>query len=115
MNRSLQPYRGTAAWLIQRVSAIAMVFLIPLKMYTGYALALKVPWPSNWSSALHANAAIDITVLLCLYLHMFYGIRVILIDLGWIREDRWFWRMSTLALTLFVVSVWWLYIRQPAA
>jgi succinate dehydrogenase/fumarate reductase cytochrome b subunit len=110
----LQPYRGTIAWLVQRLSAIALVFLVPLKMYTGYAMSGKLPWPSAkyGPETFHANTIIDITILLCLFLHAFYGIRVILMDLGWIREDRWFWRATILALGMFALSIYWLYIRQ---
>ncbi|MGI8906406.1 MAG: hypothetical protein ACR2IE_07955 [Candidatus Sumerlaeaceae bacterium] len=112
-SRSLQMYRGTFAWLIQRVSALALVVLVPLKMYSGYALLGKVPWPESIGpDAVHASTTSDVLILLCLYLHALYGIRVILIDVGWIREDRWFWRMSILALTLFALSIYWLYFRQ---
>ena len=35
--KRFQSYRGTWAWLIQRVSAVALFLLIPVKIYTGWA------------------------------------------------------------------------------
>lgn len=106
------PYRGTVAWLIQRVSAIIMVVLLPLKLYTGWAARDRLPWVLPWSpKLLHFNAALDITLLLCLLVHMAYGVRVLLIDLGVIREDRWFWRFTGAALALFALIVWAVYLR----
>jgi len=106
------PYRGTVAWLLQRISAIVMVVLLPLKLYTGWAARDKLPWVLPGSpKQLHFNAALDIVLLLCLLIHMAYGIRVMLIDAGVIREDRWFWRFTGGALGLFFVVVYFVYLR----
>jgi hypothetical protein len=37
---------------------------------------------------------------------------VILIDLGAIREDRFFWRTLTAALGIFGFAVWFVYIHE---
>lgn len=113
-SRELQPYRGTIAWLLQRVTALLLVFLIPLKIYTGYASVYpnKVPWFRSGSAAeVHANNAVDIALLFCVLLHAFYGVRVILIDFGWIREDRFFWGASATAAVIFVFAVYYLYVH----
>ena len=118
IERRYQSYRGTWAWLIQRFSAIGLFLLIPLKIYTGWAARDKVPWPDTWMSTkkLHFNstlqAGLDIALLLFFFLHAFYGLRVILIDLGVIRENRWFWRTLSAALAVFGFLVWLVYIRQ---
>lgn len=115
--KRFQSYRGTWAWLIQRISAIGLFFLIPIKIYTGWAADEKVPYPDFKLSAadLHAASAlgekIDIALLLFFLLHGFYGLRVILIDVGALREDRWFWRTMAVALGLFALAVWWVYLR----
>jgi len=44
-------------------------------------------------------------------LHGFYGLRVILIDVGAIREDRFFWRTLILALAIFGMAVWFVYVQ----
>ena len=46
-------------------------------------------------------ASLDILLLLFFLLHGLYGLRVILIDVGWLREDRFFWRTLGAALLIF--------------
>src|SRR5215475_2920632 len=111
--RRFQNYRGTWAWLIQRISAICLFLLIPIKIYTGWAAKGKVPdLPEALGSAkqVHFNATIDTLLLLFFLLHGFYGLRVILIDFGVIREDKFFWRMLIVAMAIFVFLVWFVYI-----
>lgn len=115
--RRFQSYRGTWAWLIQRFSAIGLFLLIPVKIYTGWAAVDRVPYPDFMISATNLHSAsrlgerIDITLLLCFLLHGFYGLRVILIDVGVLREERWFWRTLTLASMIFSAAVWQVYFR----
>lgn len=112
--RNFQSYRGTWAWLTQRISAILLFLLIPLKIYSGWAARGKVHYP-DWmgsSKKLHFNSAIDILLLLCFLLHGFYGLRVILIDFGVIREDKFFWRTLTAVLAIFAAAVYYVYIRE---
>ena len=116
--RRFQSYRGTWAWLIQRVSAIGLFLLIPIKIYTGWASDDRVPYPEFMMSASKVHSAsrlgerIDIALLLFFLLHGFYGLRVILIDCGVLKEDRWFWRTLTAALGLFALAVWQVYVRK---
>jgi succinate dehydrogenase hydrophobic anchor subunit len=114
MPKRFQAYRGTWAWLIQRVSAVVLFVLIPVKIYTGWAAHQKVPYPETWTPSyqIHFNAAIDITLLLCFLLHGFYGLRVILIDVGAMREDTFFWRTLVAALGLFAFTVWFVYVHK---
>jgi len=112
--KRFQNYRGTWAWITQRVSAIGLFLLIPIKIYTGWAARDMVPYPENWTSGkrIHLNSGIDIALLFFFLLHGFYGLRVILIDFGILREDRWFWRTLTMALGIFGVTVWFVYFRE---
>lgn len=115
--KRFQSYRGTWAWLTQRVSAIGLFLLIPLKIYTGWANDEKVPYPDFMMRPgdLHAASSLgeklDIALLLFFLLHGLYGLRIILIDLGVLREERWFWRTLTLALGTFALAVWQVYVR----
>jgi len=114
VNRNFQSYRGTWAWLLQRFSAIALFLLIPVKIYTGWAARGKVPDVPEWLGSgrkLHLNATIDILLLLFFLLHAFYGLRVILIDVGWLREDKFFWRTFGLSMAIFVAAIWYVYIH----
>jgi succinate dehydrogenase hydrophobic anchor subunit len=113
--RRFQNYRGTWAWLVQRISAVCLFLLIPIKIYTGWASKGKVPDLPEFlgsSKKVHLNATLDILLLLFFLLHGFYGLRVILIDLGWIREDRFFWRTLGAALVIFGFAVWFVYIHE---
>ena len=65
---------------------------------------------------MHLNVTIDILLLLFFLLHGFYGMRVILIDFGVIREDTFFWRTLAVAMGLFLAAVWFVYLHgHPAA
>ena len=113
--KRFQSYRGTWAWLTQRISAVCLFLLIPVKIYTGWAAKGKVPdLPETIGSArkVHFNSTIDILLLLFFLLHGFYGLRVILIDFGVIREDKFFWRTLTLALAIFAFAIWFVYIHE---
>src|SRR5881398_2401143 len=106
--KRFKSYRGTWAWLVQRISAVCLFLLIPVKIYTGWAARGKVPdLPAFLGSGkkVHLNATIDILLLLFFLLHGLYGLRVILIDLAVLREDRFFWRTLILALLIFGFAV----------
>src|SRR5437762_12365924 len=114
MQKRFQSYRGTWAWLTQRISAIALFLLITIKIYTGWAAKDKVPYPKIFGDSpkhVHLNSGIDIALLLFFLLHGFYGLRIILIDFGVIREDSYFWRSLILAAGIFSLTVWYVYFR----
>ena len=115
MEKRFQSYRGTWAWLIQRISAIGLFFLIPVKIYSGWAARGKVPdLPEALGSArkIHFSSTIDILLLLFFLLHGFYGLRVILIDVGLIRAERFFWRTFAATVAIFALAVWFVYVRE---
>src|SRR5437867_12775103 len=121
IGRRFQNYRGTWAWLVQRISAVCLFFLIPVKIYTGWAARGKVPDLPQFIGAsgkdIHYKSAaisssVDILLLFFFLLHGFYGLRVILIDVGWLREDRFFWRTLGAALLIFGFAVWFVYIHE---
>jgi len=114
MEKHFQNYRGTWAWLAQRISAICLFLLIPLKIYSGWARKVDLPFPETLLGSpgkVHTNAAIDIALLFFFLIHAFYGLRVILIDVGVIKEDRWFWRSLIAAVGVFAWLVWWVYFH----
>ena len=112
--------KRAVAELIQRISAVVLFFLIPVKIYTGWAARGKVPDLPDFLGAsakdVHYRMAaisstIDILLLLFFLLHGFYGLRVILIDLGVIREEKFFWRTLGTAAGIFGVTVWFVYFH----
>ena len=114
IERRIQNYRGTWAWLIQRISAICLFLLIPLKIYTGWAARDMVPYPESWTSGkrIHLNGGIDIALLLFFLLHAFYGLRVILMDFGLIKANSFFWRTLVAAVGIFAAVVWYVYVKK---
>lgn len=116
IKRRFQSYRGTWAWLAQRISAICLFLLIPIKIYTGWAAKDKVPYPEFLGSpkSTHLSGGLDIALLFFFLIHGFYGVRVILMDLGVIREDSFFWRALILALGIFGFTVWYVYMHEYA-
>src|ERR1044071_10347156 len=104
MEKRFQNYRGTWAWLVKRISAICLFLLIPIKIYSGWVAKSKVPELPLLSRRTHLNPTIDILLLLFFLLHGFYGLRVILIDVGVIREESFFWRTLALALASFSLA-----------
>jgi succinate dehydrogenase hydrophobic anchor subunit len=113
--RRFQSYRGTWAWLTQRISAICLFLLIPVKIYSGWAKRMDLPFPETILGSpgkVHFNAAIDIALLFFFLLHGFYGLRVILIDVGIIREDSFFWRTMCAALGIFIATIWFVYSHE---
>jgi succinate dehydrogenase/fumarate reductase cytochrome b subunit len=110
--RRWQPYRGTVAWVAQRVSAIALFVLVPIKMYSGYGASGKLPWLDSVSGlALHVNMIIDLSLLFFLLVHALFGLRVMLIEGGLLGVERGFWQTAAAAAALFLVAVYVLYIR----
>lgn len=110
--RRFQSYRGTWAWLVQRISAVCLFLLIPVKIYSGWASKGKVPEVLGLGRKVHLSAGIDILLLLFFLLHGLYGLRVILIDVGWLREDKFFWRTLGAALAIFGFAVWFVYLHE---
>ena len=113
IEKRFQSYRGTWAWLAQRISAICLFVLIPIKIYSGWARKIDLPFPETFGSAgkVHTNSTIDVALLFFFLIHAFYGLRVILIDVVWLKEDRWFWRTFISAMAIFAFLVWYVYFH----
>ncbi|WP_017378845.1 hypothetical protein [Paenisporosarcina sp. TG-14] len=100
------PYVGYIAWLVQRITALLLLILLPLKIYSGYALIGKLPG-SGVLTTLHINAFLDAFLIFALIFHSLYGLRVILIDIGVVKDNRGIFKLFTIigsilcALTFF--------------
>ena len=85
-----------------------------MKIYSGWAARGKVPdLPAALGSGrkVHFNSALDILLLFFFLVHGFYGLRVILIDLGVIRAESFFWRTLSLSMLIFGFAVWYVYLH----
>lgn len=105
-----RPFVGYIAWLIQRLTAIMLLFLLPAKIYSGYALTGKLPG-GGWISSLHISPLVDALLLFAVIFHALYGIRVMCIDFGWVQDNRQIFLVFTIigallfALSFFIL-VW---------
>ena len=75
MERRFQSYRGTWAWLTQRISAICLFLLIPIKIYSGWAKKIDLPFPETFGSPgkIHTSSAIDIALLFFFLIQVLTG------------------------------------------
>lgn len=82
-----KPFVGYIAWVVQRITALILLLLLPIKIYSGYAVVGKLPG-TVLISQLHLNAIIDALLIFSLIFHALYGFRVILIDMGFVQDNR---------------------------
>ena len=95
-------------WLFHRISGLALILLIGVKIVSGYALSgeIELGNTGEW----HVNKAIDIAVLFLFIFHSLYGIRTIIIDTGVKKERLLFWIFNITAVVAFVLCYYWIYI-----
>jgi succinate dehydrogenase/fumarate reductase cytochrome b subunit len=81
-----------------RFSGPLLLILVGLKIVSGYALVGRIAGVS-WLSNLHQNRAFDILLLFLFIFHAFYGLRLFLIDLGMMKQERLlFWTFSIISI-----------------
>jgi succinate dehydrogenase/fumarate reductase cytochrome b subunit len=78
---------GFVAWIVQRVSSIALLIFLPLKVWSGWAFTGRAPGGA-WVVGLHTAAWVDLILLTALAFHALYGLRAILIESGLARYGR---------------------------
>ena len=96
-------------WLFHRISGLVLVVLIGIKILSGYAVTGDINWTSG--DVLHTNRVIDVSILFLFVFHSLYGIRTVLIDLGFKRERLLFWASNTIALVVLLFSIYFIYLR----
>ena len=91
-------------WLFHRVSGIALLILMTVKVATGLATAGRLgPHLQNTFGLWHQARVLDIPLLFFLLYHGFYGVRTMLLDVGVGREKTVFWATTVSASLAFVV------------
>jgi succinate dehydrogenase/fumarate reductase cytochrome b subunit len=87
-----------------RFSGPLLLILVGLKILSGYSLVGKFG-ESSWLSRLHQNHSFDIILLFLFIFHACYGLRLFLIDLGMMKQEKFlFWAFTILSTGLFVLS-----------
>ena len=84
-----------------RFSGPLLLILVGLKIISGYALVGRIAGVS-WLSNLHQNRAFDILLLFLFIFHTSYGLRLFLIDLGMVKQEKsLFWVFTIIGILLF--------------
>ena len=87
-----------------RFSGPLLLILVGLKILSGYALVGRVNGPS-WLSGFHQNRAFDLLLLFVFIFHALYGLRLFLIDMGMVKQEKLlFWVLTLVSVGLFVFS-----------
>ncbi len=87
-----------------RFSGPLLLILVGLKILSGYALMGRID-SLSWLSGLHQNRTLDFLLLFGFIFHGLYGLRLFLLDLGWLKQESLlFWAFTVVSLVLFVLS-----------
>jgi succinate dehydrogenase cytochrome b556 subunit len=92
-------------WLFHRISGATLIVLIGIKILTGYFLRPKEDRP-DWALSLHRHPVIDVLILILFTFHSIYGIRTIIIDLGYRKEKQLFWISNIAAAAVSAILIY---------
>ncbi len=92
-------------WLFHRISGVTLIFLIGIKILTGYFLLPKDNRP-DWALSLHRHPVIDVLILILFTFHSIYGIRTIIIDFGYRKEKQLLWISNIAAAVVSAVLIY---------
>ena len=102
--RDRRPTAGTVAWIVQRFGALILLILVPLKVVSGWAFRSEIPGRA-FLLEVHTNGLIDVALIAAIAFHATFGIRAMLIDIGWVgAAQRLTVPMSVLALVVTILG-----------
>jgi succinate dehydrogenase/fumarate reductase cytochrome b subunit len=81
-------------WVVHRVSGLLLIVLLAIKFLTAFFLMTKGQKP-DWALVLHTNPLTDTFLIISGVYHAFYGIRTVIMDLGF-RNEKLLFRIFTL-------------------
>ena len=97
-------------WLFHRISGVSLIVLFSIKIFTSYFLFTKDKKP-DWALSLHRQPVLDVLILILFTFHSIYGLRTVIIDLGYKKEKQLFLLANVLASVIAAALVY-LYIRM---
>ncbi len=98
-------------WLFHRMSGAALILLIGIKIFSAYFLFTKEKKP-EWALSLHRNPVLDVLILILFTFHSIYGLRTIMIDLGY-RKEKQFFLLANVVASIISLLLIYFYIRVP--
>ncbi len=81
-------------WVFHRVSGLLLIFLLTLKFLTAFFLMTKGQKP-DWALVLHTNPLTDTFLIISGIYHAFYGLRTVIMDMGY-RNEKLLFRLFTI-------------------
>lgn len=97
-------------WLFHRISGASLIVLIGIKIFTSYFLFTKDKKP-DWALSLHRHPVLDVLILVLFVFHSIYGLRTIVIDLGY-RKERQLFILSNMVATIIAAVLIFFYFRM---
>jgi len=97
-------------WLFHRISGVSLVILIGIKIFTSYFLFTKDKKP-DWALSLHRHPVLDVLILVLFVFHSIYGLRTIVIDLGY-RKEKQLFILSNVVATIIAAVLIFFYFRM---
>jgi succinate dehydrogenase/fumarate reductase cytochrome b subunit len=92
-------------WLFHRISGLSLIVLIGLKILTSYFLFTKDKKP-DWALSLHRQPVLDVLLLVLFTFHSIYGIRTVIMDLGYRGEKKLFWASNAVAAIISAILIY---------
>ena len=97
-------------WVFHRVSGLLLIVLLVLKFLTAFFLMTKGQKP-DWALVLHTNPLTDTFLIISGVYHAFYGLRTIIMDMGF-RKEKFLFRFFTLLGGIVCVLLLLLYFTR---
>lgn len=97
-------------WLFHRISGASLIILIGIKIFTSYFLFTKDKKP-DWALSLHRHPVLDVLILVLFVFHSIYGLRTIVIDLGY-RKEKQLFMLSNVVATIIAAVLIFFYFRM---
>lgn len=92
-------------WLFHRISGVSLIVLIGIKILTSYFLFTKDNKP-DWALSLHRQPVLDVLILVLFTFHSIYGIRTVIMDMGYRNEKRLFALSNIVASVISAVLIY---------
>jgi succinate dehydrogenase cytochrome b556 subunit len=94
-------------WLFHRISGVSLIILFGIKILTSFFLFTKDKKP-DWALSLHRQPVLDVLILILFTFHSIYGLRTIVMDLGYKNEKRLF-LLSNLVASIISLALIYIY------
>ena len=99
-------------WIVHRLTGILLFIMISIHIVAGHVLAGK--YKSVFTDAFakyHKDPLYNSIILLMFVFHSLYGLRTIIIDLGFKREKLLFWSFNVVGLLVVGIASYFFYQR----